>query len=278
LILGILGADNRCAKSHVISRRKTRRACDPGTTSSSTIALLSNPNTFYDTLEKLYNKYGFEIAAFRPEMRSWCMVTKSCKFTDYEVEMLYMLIREYRPQQVFEMAPNRGFSSHWILQALHKNDDTSTLHSFDIHDRSVKHMANKFRQRWKFTLGDYAKLYDENKLDMQQFDFIFIDALHESDFARGYCQRLLSKHKHPSTIVAIHDIVADEQGGGRESSEVYKYLALANNARHHKFTMSPNVMPNLLYTSQRDMIVPKLNKLRARLLGIVKPCKEGAWY
>jgi predicted O-methyltransferase YrrM len=244
-----------------------------GTSDESTMALLANPDKFFDTLQKLYLKYGSEIAAFRPEMRTWCQRTASCKFTDYEAEMLYMLIREHKPQYVFEMAPNAGFSSHWILQALHKNDDSSTLHSFDIHDNSIKHMTGRFRKRWKFTLGDYAQLYDKNLIDMQQYDFIFIDALHEPDFARGYCQRLLSNHRHPSTIVAIHDIVADKSGGGRESSEVFKYLAFANNARF-KFTMSMHAMPNLLYAPQTDFIVPKLNQLRANL-GIVKPCDLG---
>lgn len=241
-------------------------------TASSTMALLANPETFYDTLQNLYQKYGAEIASFRPKMRAWCHVTTSCKFTDYEVEVLYMLIREHKPQRIFEMAPNVGFSTHWMLQAIHMNDDTSTLHSYDIHAASVKHMTERFRKRWKFTLGDYAKLYDKKKIDMNQYDLIFIDALHEPEFARGYCQRILSNNRHPNTIVAIHDIVADKYGGGRESSEVYKYLAFSNNA-HHKFTMSPYAMPNLLYAPQTDMIVPKLNRLRAKL-GIVKPCEE----
>ena len=67
----------------------------------------------------------------------------------------------------------------------------------------------------------------------------------------------------------IHGIVANKSGGGRESEEVYKYLALVNNVRE-KFTMSPHVMPNLLYTIQANVIIPKLNKLRADL-GIVDP-------
>mmetsp|Transcript_13606 Transcript_13606/g.25559 ORF Transcript_13606/g.25559 Transcript_13606/m.25559 type:complete len:131 (+) Transcript_13606:193-585(+) len=50
---------------------------------------------------------------------------------------------------------------------------------------------------------------------------------------------------------------------------MYKYLAFANNARY-KFTMSPHVMPNLLYTPQAEKMVQKLNKLRAKV-GIVKP-------
>ena len=233
---------------------------------------LSNHDTFIDQLDELYHKYGAEIAAYRPKMRKWCEVTKSCKFGDYEAEMLYMLVREHKPQNVFEMAPNKGYSSHWILKALHLNDNTSKLHSFDIHARSVPHMDETYKPRWVFTLGDYANLYDEGKLDMDKFDFIFIDALHETEFARGYCRRLLANHKRKNTVVAIHDIVADTQGGGRESEEVYKYLAMAGNAQN-VFTMSRFAMPNNLYTPQTKKVLPIINHIRADM-GIVKPCAD----
>lgn len=232
---------------------------------------LSVDGTFYATLKVLYNKYGKEIADFRPKMRTWCEESKSCKYTDFEAEMLYMLVREYKPHRVFEMAPNRGYSTHWILHALHKNDKRSRLHSIDIHDASLKLMNEEYKRRWDFTLGDYAVLYDEGKIDMEQYDFIFIDALHEEEFARGYCKRLFSTRKKKA-VVAIHDIVADENGGGRESAEVYKYMALANNV-HNVFTMSPFAMPNMLYNTRAPEIVPKLNKMRANL-GIVKDCTE----
>lgn len=242
-----------------------------GARASGVMEKLSSDYTFYSSLEALYHKYGVEIAAFRPKMRVWCEKTNSCKFTDYEAEMLYMLIRENKPQKVFEMAPNLGFSSHWILHALHLNDNTSVLHSFDIHSNSVKFMDPDFKSRWVFTLGDYAKLFDDGKLDMESYDFLFIDALHEETFARGYCKRLFSTRKQKA-IVAVHDIVADELGGGRESAEVYKYLALANNAAN-VFTLSQYAMPNSLYERKSNEIIPKLNKLRAGL-GIVKDCDK----
>jgi len=233
---------------------------------------LANEEMFLSTLVELYRKYGAEIAAYRPEMRIWCKASKSCKFGDYEAEMLYMLVRERKPQNVFEMAPNKGYSSHWILKALHLNDNTSQLHSFDIHDNSVSRMDEKFKSRWIFTLGDYANLYDNGELDMDKFDFLFVDALHEPEFARGYCRRLFANHKRTNTVVAIHDIVADESGGGRESEEVYKYLATAGNARN-VFTMSRYAMPNSLYRPQTDQVLPVLNQVRVET-GIVRPCAD----
>lgn len=231
---------------------------------------LANEDTFLDTLNQLYHKYGAEIAAYRQDMRIWCNVTNSCKFGDYEAEMLYMLVREQKPQHVFEMAPNKGYSSHWILKALHLNDNTSQLHSFDIHNKSMQYMNETYKDRWVFTLGDYAELYDMGSLNMDKFDFLFIDALHEPEFARGYCKRLFSKHKRTNTIVAIHDIVADLKGGGRESEEVYKFLAMAGNAQS-VFTMSRFAMPNNLFAPRTDTFLPVINQLRAEM-GIIMPC------
>ena len=114
------------------------------------------------------------------------------------------------------MAPNKGFSSNWILHALHRNDENSKLHYFDIHDASVKNLDDRFRSHWVFTKGDYIELYGKGNLDMEKFDFLSIDAIHKNQFSCGYCQHLLSKHK-VKAIVAIHDIVAEKRGGGRES-------------------------------------------------------------
>mmetsp|Transcript_20863 Transcript_20863/g.26946 ORF Transcript_20863/g.26946 Transcript_20863/m.26946 type:complete len:330 (-) Transcript_20863:175-1164(-) len=229
--------------------------------------LLSDSSSFISTVETLYEKYGSEIAAFRPTMRTWCEKTDSCKFTDFEVEMMYMLIREVKPQKVFEMAPNRGFSTHWILKALTTNDETSKLYSFDIHDASVKEMTKEFEHRWIFTLGDYEKLLETEELKMDGFDFIFIDALHTEEFSRAYCKKLLYPHKSKA-VVAIHDIVANKYGGGRESSEVYKYMAFADNIKN-VFTMSRFAMPTLLGPVVNA--IQQLHKIRSAH-GIIMPC------
>ena len=63
------------------------------------LSSLSNHTLFLSRITELYNKYGHEITSYRPIMRDWCNRTRSCKFCDYEVEMLYMLIREYKPQR-----------------------------------------------------------------------------------------------------------------------------------------------------------------------------------
>lgn len=278
LVLQLMMNNSRVADTHHQSLRDTFgppsvshcKTKAVATGAVPTLQALASTATFKPTLESLYQKYGKEISNYRPTMREWCEKTDSCKFGDYEAEMLYMLVREHKPQNIFEMAPNRGYSSHWILHALHLNDATSKLHSFDIHDTSTGLMDPDYKDRWVFTLGDYSELYDEGKLPMDKFDFLFVDALHEPEFARGYCQRLFANHQRPNTVVAIHDIVASPSGGGRESEEVYKYLAMANNARN-VFTYSRFAMPNSLYNPQTKTVLPSINKIRSDM-GIIPDC------
>jgi hypothetical protein len=128
-------------------------------------------------------------------------------------------------------------------------------------------MMDEFQEKWTFTLGDYQDLLETKQLDMKGFDFIFIDALHTEEFSRGYCRKLLLPHTDQA-VVAIHDIVADPDGGGRESSEVYKYIAFAPNIRN-VFTMSRFGMPNILHPIPNA--VEQVHKIRASH-GIVQPC------
>jgi hypothetical protein len=109
---------------------------------------------------------------------------------------------------------------------------------------------------------------------MEKFDFLFIDALHEPEFSRGYCSRLFANHRRSNTVVAIHDIVADSSGGGRESEEVYKFLAMAENAQNI-FTISRFAMPNSLYKPQTEQVLPVLNQVRVDM-GIVRPCADAS--
>ena len=183
--------------------------------------------------------------------------------------MLYMLIREYKPQRVFELVTSSlGYSSHWILHALHKNDDTSKLHSFNIQANMRKHMSSKYRSRWKGTQGDYGRQFDAGLIPMDDYDFIFIDASTLSNFVEGYCKRILAPHKRKA-IVAIHDIVSDNMSSGGPSV-LFKHI-LENKNIHNIFTMSSTFMPNIAQPIAGA--VAKLNKIREEV-GVVRPCLD----
>ena len=52
-------------------------------------------------------------------------------FGDIEGEIMYLVIRELRPDCIFEISPAAGYSTNYILAALTANGH-GCLHSFDI--------------------------------------------------------------------------------------------------------------------------------------------------
>ena len=220
---------------------------------------LSSPHTMLQTLEELYSAYGVELRALHRRMKDWCRITQSCKFCDVEAEMLYMLIRKWRPNHVFEMAPNRGYSSHFILSALSVNDH-GQLDSFDIHRAARKYMDPALARRWNFTIMDVRAAVPTAHVGarfMAKYDFVFIDALHTTDFSSWYTRSLLNYPVRCDTPVIIHDIVADMDGGGRESMPVFQYMAFAPDVRH-TFTMHPRHAPSLLSHLDNSSVIDML--------------------
>lgn len=134
----------------------------PDLPSRSLSACLANSAAYLRTLDWLYGRHASDIIRQRSVMRSWCNRTNSCKFCDEEVEMLFMLLRELKPDRVFEMSPNRGYSTNWILRALDLNKK-GHLHSIDIHNASVMHVpANP---RWSFEMVDGHKWIKSHSVD-----------------------------------------------------------------------------------------------------------------
>jgi len=188
---------------------------------------LADRNTFVPEMKRLYEQFGTELREMHAQMRPWCDETRSCKFCDREAEMLYMLVRLWRPTNMFEMAPNRGYSTSWILKAMQHNEH-GTLHSFDIHRSAAKFVDRGLQARWNFTVADVRALAAADTGLMAQYDFIFIDALHLKEFSLWYTRTLLSHQVVQTTPVVIHDIVATVDGSGRESEPVYQFLAFSD--------------------------------------------------
>lgn len=198
---------------------------------------LSRPSTMVNTLRSLYSQYGRELSVIHLKLKSWCEQEKSCKFCDREAEMLYMQIREWKPERVFEMAPNRGYSTHFILEAL-KVNGRGHLDSFDLHsaaDRAV--VDDTLRAHWSFHMANVTEYVSVHPKMMKKYDFIFIDALHTVDFADWYTKALLSHAVECETPVIIHDIVANDGYSGRESMAVFAYMALSSDVGH-AFTLN----------------------------------------
>lgn len=124
------------------------------------------------------------------------------QFDDIEAEVTYLLVRAFRPATVVEIAPDRGWSTTWLLAALRDNG-AGHLHSYDVFDYSTRAVPRELASgRWTFTLGDVTQ--PPNRLP-PAIDYLFLDASHSAPFARWYLAELVPR-LGPGTTVGIHDI------------------------------------------------------------------------
>lgn len=182
-----------------------------------------------DYIKHLYDKYSGELIKLKPLFKIYYQKIGFCQFDDIESEILYMCIRERKPNHVIEFSPSYGWSTSTILTALNRNN-FGELVSYDIHNRCV----NKLDEigidsyRWSFILDDVRNQY--SKFDLSSIDFIFIDCVHTSEFARQYIKEVLIPAKESGNNVwcAIHDVFVDNL---TEGIEVRKFLS-SNNIPH----------------------------------------------
>jgi hypothetical protein len=134
-------------------------------------------------------------------------------FMDIEAEITYMRIRELRPKQVLELSPNCGWSSFYLLSALaintHVHGDAGHLHSFDLHDCSVKiireHLPDLY-QLWSFHQGDAFEGWFADPSIADSFDYFFIDSEHTYEFATMIIDALFRARTRKDLMGSIHDV------------------------------------------------------------------------
>lgn len=168
------------------------------------------------------------------------------QFDDIEAEATYLLLREFKPHTVVEIAPDGGWSTTWLLAALRDNG-SGRLFSYDIFDHCTRTVPRELAKgRWTFARGDFTK---QLGLLPPRIDYLFLDCAHTAHFARWYVRELFPRLV-PGTPIGIHDIFP---ASGGESQVVRKWL-LQRSVGY--FTVSPAVAPDvydrLLYV-KRDL-------------------------
>jgi predicted O-methyltransferase YrrM len=151
---------------------------------------------------------GLEMALLRPQL------------DDIEAEVTYLLIREFRPKTIVEIAPSGGWATSWMLQAL-KDNNCGTLYSYDYNDESTKILPSDLTAgRWIFTKAKIQKRM--HKLP-QAFDYLFMDANHSASFASWYVQHLFPRLKD-GALVSVHDVFHKSQVGYEEGTIILQWL------------------------------------------------------
>jgi hypothetical protein len=152
---------------------------------------------------ELYEKYASELADLAAKLQQVYFRMQShdygTTFGDVEGELLYMLVRETRPPNVFEISPDCGWSTNYLLAALSANQD-GILHSFEIEPRK------RGRPARDVILGNQHSDWDTRRLEIHLGDAVqnvplvggaihalLIDSCHESWFAEWYTREVFPR-------------------------------------------------------------------------------------
>ncbi len=158
-----------------------------------------------DTVAALYRRYAEPLRLAREAQRELLAQRGKRlrpKLDDIEAELTYLRLRELRPASVVEIGTFHGWSTTWILRALHDNG-AGRLHSFDLVDHALRSVpAELAAGRWTFHHGDVRRNLSQLP---NPVEYLFIDAAHTAPFARWYT-RVLLPGLVPETPVSVHDV------------------------------------------------------------------------
>ncbi|MBN1832757.1 MAG: glycosyltransferase [Deltaproteobacteria bacterium] len=170
---------------------------------------------FTEVLLRLFEKYGPELGELK-EIERYRHDTRrfptSGQYDLFESQVLYMILRDKKPENVIEFSSNCGYSTLFIASALRRNN-TGHLHSFEIvpdFSRIAQKNAEYFglRDRVTFNIGDIKETlepYIRERLRRPP-DLLFIDSDHSSGFARWYVRNLFPLLR-VGTLIHIHDML-----------------------------------------------------------------------
>tara|TARA_R110000868_G_scaffold92056_1_gene255131 strand:- start:30969 stop:32183 length:1215 start_codon:yes stop_codon:yes gene_type:complete len=201
-------------------------------------SLLIQGDRSYGAIGELYQRYQSDLKAVVTAQANVISGMKEkgqrADFGDVEAELLYLLIREFKPSVVVEVSPNNGYSTGYILAALAAND-SGKLFSYEIIDSvSVEPIEDVIRSNLS-PLADPSRfeliIGDARDACIPDADFLLIDSSHEAHFAAWYARELIPRAKW----CFVHDIVANSENeivlkaparGIMESHHVLETLSL----------------------------------------------------
>ncbi|MFG2373151.1 class I SAM-dependent methyltransferase [Streptomyces sp. NPDC048504] len=157
-----------------------------------------------DRIRRLYRTYADDLGRAREQQRALLAppISMKAQLDDIEAEITYLLLREARPETVVEIGTYHGWSTTWILRALHDNG-TGHLYSYDIVDHVAREVPGELAAGcWTFTQGNVVENLEKVP---DTADFLFIDAAHSASFARWYIRHLLPRMR-PGIPVCVHDV------------------------------------------------------------------------
>ena len=171
-----------------------------------------NHKYFLDILQK----YFYEIKEFSYELAKKFhednQIYKRGAFSDTEGIFLYCLIREVKPNLIFEISPDTGMSTNYIIQAVARNGFGKVI-GFELEEykhkniptleviRSSQTDISSFDKFYQLEIGDATITCDLKKFGTP--DIVLIDSCHDDWFADWYLKYLIPNVKKYSLIQDI---------------------------------------------------------------------------
>lgn len=165
----------------------------------------------------LWHKYSDELKHVSSEMavlfNNMRLNNYGAIFGDIEGELLYILVREIKPNIIFEISPNTGYSTNYMLSAMTRNG-VGVMESFELESsfngRPTEEVIRSNMipscdpTRHRINIGD-ARVEAFKALERGAPDFTLIDSCHDDFFAEFYIKALFPQIK--GTVVvqdALH--------------------------------------------------------------------------
>jgi len=121
---------------------------------------------------------------------------------DLEAEMVYLLIREFKPGVLVEVGSGIGYSTAWIIHAINDNRK-GTLYTFDLTDIATLTIPLDLKKDcWHFFCGNAKENLGELP---EEINFLLIDAEHTKAFAEWYIKELFPRLAS-GAVVCVHDV------------------------------------------------------------------------
>ena len=189
---------------------------NPFTESRKNINSLKYSTEGFSALASLWRKYADELKEISSEM---CVLYNNMRlnnygaiFGDIEGELLYILVREIKPNIIFEISPNTGYSTNYMLSAMTRNG-VGVMESFELeasfNGRPTEEVIRSNMipscdpARHRINIGD-ARVETFKALERGAPDFTLIDSCHDDFFAEFYIKALFPQIK--GTVV-VQDIL-----------------------------------------------------------------------
>jgi len=169
-------------------------------------------------LVQLYRRYGHELTSLNRVDAFLPRIGKS--YAGEERRVLYLMVRFFAPEVIFEFSPKRGWSTLHMAAALESNGK-GRLFSFELDPvyawvalRVVREAG--WAHRVNVVVGDVReelpKVYERlrRRSAIEGIDFVFIDSDHSAHFAEWYVENLFPV-LNPGAVIHVHDIQASPE-------------------------------------------------------------------